>query len=177
MVAGGVDPIRKEDHGFASLNAAEIFLHELVHRIIEMCAKASAGAFNTLADFLTIAGRLGLNFYSHAEGYDPNLIVWSQLLDEGLRRIFDLAKSRPGGSAGIKHQDNREGSLCGGKVGNLLFNAFFVNVEILHLQIRDEPAVTIKNAYWNRHQRCVNAHNIELRLASSVRRRFFRRAQ
>src|SRR5260370_12935463 len=140
MVAGCVDHVRKEDHGFASLDTVEVFLHELVDRIIKMCAKTSAGAFNPFADSLTVACRLGLNFYSHAEGYDPNLIVWSQLIDEGLRRIFDLAKFRPGRSAGIKHQDNRERSLGGGKVGNLLFNAFFVNVEILHLQIRDEPA-------------------------------------
>src|SRR5260370_30004379 len=99
MVGGCVDTVRKEDHGFASLDTVEVFLHELVDRIIKMCAKTSAGAFNPFADSLTVACRLGLNFCSHAEGYDPNLIVWSQLIDEGLRCVLNLAKSRPGGTS------------------------------------------------------------------------------
>src|SRR6185503_19317969 len=63
MVAGGVNPVGKQDQCFASLDPAEMLLHDIVHRVVEVRAQTFAGSGEGFPDFLPISCWLTLNLY------------------------------------------------------------------------------------------------------------------
>ena len=136
----------------------EPFPNREIDGVVQTRRVARVGVlFNHRFDEIHVVGRFGQKEHFIIETYDEYAILRAQLFSESDRGLANVGKVKVGRSRSVQEQRYRERFVCRLEICNRLLDAVFKDAKVFALEVGNETALSIQNAYRNRYQGSINS--------------------
>src|ERR1051325_9686590 len=101
MMTGRVDAVSKERDWLAPRNRGQLFVKDILHRVVEARAAAGARATDGFVDHFTIRSGVALDLNAIVKRHHHHAVIGFELVDEVRRGFLNVFETKLGRAAGV----------------------------------------------------------------------------